>query len=315
MFKRIIAIGLILSMLLCLAACGKEPAPADTTGDQGEASGEPPAETDDAASAPSDGEKRLDDLIAEKNPANKHAELVAARDICTDQFYLAVANIEKTGLSGDSTLIGLIAEWSQELDNLRNYLMEYAEANEEELAALDTDADFQYCADYFLSHLSRIYNMTSAAAKDPALWLKYYTTVPESAAEIVETDGTWPAGYFFSDRVPPLEHIDGLMTSATGKEYGFEDGTEFALYVNSFEGEQMSAYVDQLIGAGCREEIRTEASNVLLWFGGMDDSEGHISVILMYNGNAGGTADDPNLMLQFYSYDIIGIMMDIGTIY
>lgn len=320
MFKKVMAIVLALSMLLCLAACAKEDAPADAAGDQGGASGAAPDSdastgTEGAASAPVEEEKRLDELVAETNPANKYEELIAARDICQEQFQRAVASVEQAGLSEDTTLSELTAEWKQLFDDLHAYLFTYEGASAEELNALEGDADFQYYAGTYLSHLRQHYNMTSALARDPALWLERYTLVPQSAAEVVETDGSWPAGYFFSDRVPALESIDGLMMSETGKEYGFENGVEYALFVNAIETDQALAYVDQLIGVGFREENRAEAQDVLLWFGKLNDGQGHISAIVMYNGNADGTAANPALMVQFYCYDIIGIMTDLGQLY
>lgn len=86
MFKKVMAIVLALPMLLCLAACRKENTPAGAAGDQSGApgaalAGDASAGTEGAASAPFEKEKRLDELAAETNPANKYEELIAARDI------------------------------------------------------------------------------------------------------------------------------------------------------------------------------------------------------------------------------------------
>lgn len=330
MMKKVMGIVLALSILLCLAACGNEAAPAETAESpsaspaeesapeaaEAAPADEPESNTpEEIAPAPSDGEKRLAELIAETNPANKYEELAAALEICQTQFDLAVASTEKAGLSEDPTLSGLIAEWGQQLGDLRDYLKEHEGASEEELTALDEDADFMYYADSFLPALTRLYNMTSAIEKDPALWLKRYAAVPEAEVEQVECDGSWPEGYFFSDRVPAIEPINDIMTSASGGEYGFEDGTEYSLSVVSLEEEQARAYVDQLIEAGFQEESTTEALDSFVWFGRLNDNEGHISAAILYDGNAAGTAADPALLAQFYDYDIIGVMLDIGMIY
>lgn len=52
-----------------------------------------------------------------------------------------------------------------------------------------------------------------------------------------------------------------------------------------------------------------------MWFERLNDGEGHISAIFMYNGSADGTPANPALIVQFYSYDIIGIMTDLGQLY
>ncbi len=352
MFKKTWGIVLALAMLLCLAACGKEIVPVETAEapsalpaeentpepsaavptnepeadepmETAESIPEPseaapssePEETEGAISIPSDGGKRLTELIAETNPTNQYEELAAAREICQAQFSLAIASVEQAGLSEDATLNGLFAEWKQQLDDLLSYLKGYEGASEEECMALDEDPEFLYYVDYYLPALRKLYNMTSAIGEDPALWLERYTTVPEASTEKLECDGSWPEGYFFSDRVPALEHIDDFGMSATGSEYGLEDGVDYTLFVNTVEQDQINAYIDQLIGAGVRKEAEIESLGTLLWFGRLNDSEGHISVALMYNSNADGTGDNPALMIQFYNYDIVGIMLDIGTIY
>lgn len=329
MLKKVIVIVLAMSILLCLAACGNETAPVETDGNTTEESAtesseaapisEPeisePKETKETVPDSSGEEERLSELIAETNPANKYEELAAALEICQTQFDLAVASTEKAGLSEDPTLSGLIAEWGQQLGDLRDYLKEHEGASEEELNALDEDADFMYYADSFLPALTRLYNMTSAIEKDPALWLKRYAAVPEAEVEQVECDGSWPEGYFFSDRVPAIEPINDIMTSASGGEYGFEDGTEYSLSVVSLEEEQARAYIDQLIEAGFQEVSTTEAMGSFVWFGRLNDNDGHISAAILYDGNAAGTAADPALLAQFYDYDIIGVMLDIGMIY
>ena len=329
MLKKVIVIVLAMSILLCLAACGNETAPVETDGNTTEESAtesseaapisEPeisePKETKETVPDSSSEEKRLSELIAETNPTNKYEELAAACEICQEQFDLAVASVEKAGLSEDSTLSGLIADWSQQLGDLRDYLKGYEGASEEELTALDEDEEFMYYADNFLPVLSRMYNMTSAIAEDPALWLERYTLVPEAETEQVECDSSWPEGYFFSERVPALESIDSFMMSETGKEYGFEDGIEYSLSVASLEEEQARAYIDQLIEAGFQEVSTTEAMGSFVWFGRLNDSEGHISAAILYDGNAAGTAADPTFMAQFYNCDIVGVMLDIGMIY
>lgn len=329
MLKKVIVIVLAMSILLCLAACGNETAPVETDGNTTEESAtesseaapisEPeisePKETKETVPDSSSEEKRLSELIAETNPTNKYEELAAACEICQEQFDLAVASVEKAGLSEDSTLSGLIADWSQQLGDLRDYLKGYEGASEEELTALDEDEEFMYYADNFLPVLSRMYNMTSAIAEDPALWLERYTAVPESETEQLECDGSWPEGYFFSDRVPALERVDDFLTSMSGGVYGYEGGTEYALLVNEFGEDQALAYIDRLMEMGFREETKTDAMGTFLWFGRMDDSEGHISAAIMYNGSAAGTPQDPAFMVQFYDYDIIGVMLDIGQIY
>ena len=329
MLKKVIVIVLAMSILLCLAACGNETAPVETDGNTTEESAtesseaapisEPeisePKETKETVPDSSSEEERLSELIAETNPANKYEELAAALDICQTQFDLAVASTEKAGLSEDPTLNGLIAEWGQQLGDLRDYLKEHEGASDEELNALDEDADFMYYADSFLPALTRLYNMTSAIAEDPALWLEWYTLVPEAETEQVECDSSWPEGYFFSERVPALESIDSFMMSETGKEFGFEDGIEYSLSVASLEEEQARAYIDQLIEAGFQEVSTTEAMGSFVWFGRLNDSEGHISAAILYDGNAAGTAADPTFMAQFYNCDIVGVMLDIGMIY
>lgn len=348
MLKKVITAAAAMSMLLCFAACGNETAPAETSISQSELSAEEsaeghteakpqdnepaeaeestagssedgqdnePAETEGPSSGSAAEEKRLDELIAQTNPSNKYEELVAANEICREQYDLAVLSIEKAGLSEDSTLSGLVTEWREQFGDLRNCLKEYENASQEELNALDEDAEFMYYADYFLPAFARIYNMTNAIAEDPALWLERYMTVPEGVIESIECDGSWPEGYFFSDRVPELEHVDELGMSATGNAFGFEDGVEYALYVNEFEEEQALVYIDQLIEMGFREETESEAMGAFIWFGRLNDSEGHISAAIMYDGNADGTAEDPAMMVQLYNYDIVGIMIDIGTIY
>lgn len=329
MLKKVIVIVLAMSILLCLAACGNETAPVETDGNTTEESAtesseaapisEPeisePKETKETVPDSSSEEKRLSELIAETNPTNKYEELTAARDICQEQYDLAVASVEKAGLSEDSTLSGLIAEWGQTLGNLRDYLKGYEGASEEELNALDEDTEFIYYADNFLPILTRLYNMTSAVAEDPALWLEWYTAVPESETEQLDCNGSWPEGYFFSDRAPALERVDDFSTSASGGVYGFDGGSEYALLVNEFEEDQALGYIDQLVEMGFREETKTDAMGAFLWFGNLDDSEGHISTAIMYNGNAAGTPQDPAFMVQFYDYDIIGVMLAIGQIY
>lgn len=318
MYKKLMVIVLALSMLLCLAACGDKTSSAETSGNKSDTDESAPAddkESSETEKTTSDEEKNLSERIAETNPANQYEELTAAYEICNEQLSKAIASVEQAGLSEDSTLSGLITEWGQTLGDLHNYLNGYAQATPEELAALEGDADFMYYINYFLPDLAKVYNMTGAIAEDPALWLERYTLVPQSQTEEVEFDGSWPEGYFFSDRVPKLENVDTLMVSEGGKEYGFEDGVEYSLLVNSIEKDQAMAYIDQLVEAGFREETVTESIGVLLWFGRLNDSEGHISAAIMYNGNVSGTAENPALIVQYYNYDIVGIMLDIGQIY
>ena len=103
--------------------------------------------------------------------------------------------------------------------------------------------------------------------------------------------------------------------SETGKEYGFADGIEYTIGVNQFGEDQALTYIDQLMDAGFREDAQEEMYGPILWLGRLDDSEGHVSAIIVYNGSAAGTAVDPAFMVQFYNCDMIGIMLDIGTIY
>lgn len=42
-----------------------------------------------------------------------------------------------------------------------------------------------------------------------------------------------------------------------------------------------------------------EAPDVLMWFGRLNDGEGHNSVIVMYNGSTDGTPANPALIVQF----------------
>ena len=319
--KKVMTMVLALFMLLCHAACGNAPDPVKTTASPGGTTESPEVVLTDApeesepGNAASAEEKSLSERIAEINPSNKYGELAAAHKICQEQFELAVASAEKAGLSEDSTLGGLIEEWRQQLGDLRNYLKEYEGSGEEALNALDEDADFMYYAEASLNHLVRLYNMTSAISADPALWLERYTLVPQSLAEEVETDGSWPEGYFFSDRVPATDSVDSLLVSETGKEYGFEDGIEYAVCVNKFEEDTALSYIDQLLEAGFREAAKAEMSGAFMWFGRLDDSEGHISAMIVYNGGAAGTAVDPAFMAQFYNCDMVGILIDIGSIY
>lgn len=323
MFKKATGILLALSVLVSLAACGNETASAETAASpnalSANAGADVPADAApdaDAAPAqePSDREKSLAELVAQTNPANKYRELAAAYTLCEDQLAAAVESAAAAGLSEDETLYPLIAEWVRQLSDLAAYLATYANAGEEELNSLDSDEEFLSYSDYFWSDLVPIYNMTRALAEDPVLWLKYYTTVSDAPARELESDGTWPQEYFFSDRVPKLETVDALVCSETGKDFGFEDGEEYAITVNALPEDEALAYIDRLIDAGFREDTRKEAMGLWLWFGRLDDSEGHISAIIVYNANAAGTEESPACMVQFYNYDAIGIMIDIGSL-
>ena len=167
--------------------------------------------------------------------------------------------------------------------------------------------------------------MTSARgiARDPALWLERYKLIYSSqtgtsdsgaSPEAIETGGVWPQGYFFSDRMPAMEQVDELLSMPTGEEYGFENGEEYLLYVYSLEPDGMEAYLDQLVEAGFRAELKEGWSEGFMWFGRLDDSEGHISLAMTYNGQAEGTAKRPCLTVQIYNYDIVGMLIDLGQI-
>ena len=309
MLKRIIITLLTLSMLLSLTACGQDNSSANPSDNQNE----PPVSevTPDSF----DGIKRLEDLISATNPANQYEKLIAARDICQAQYDKAIIALNNAGLSEDQTMSVVIQDWDKWLNSANGRIEEQAGKSEEELNALDDDKDFADIMDFLLPYLTRAHNMMLAVEKDPALWLKQYTSNTTADYESIDFDGTWPEGYFFSDRVPVLEGVNAVTKAASGDIYGFEGGLEYALYVYQIDHDQVLEYIDQLNQAGFYEEAFEDDFGLILWFGRIKDSDGQISVALLYQEDASGTSDSPALSVKFYDYDLVGVMIDMGAIY
>lgn len=295
----------VIALLLCLTGCGKS-ASVNETADTSSTS-------DTTSSLPANGVYKLTELIMQSEPANRYEELVAANEICRSMLVQAMASAEEAGLSENEILSEYFANWNEKYNDLDNFLAQYEAASDEELNALNSDNDFMYNADSYLLELRLAYNMSRAIAQDPELWLLHYQNPLDSALEFVDNDGSWPQDYFFTSRVPSFENIDGFAAGPSGSEYGIEDGQECALFAYSFGEDQAYAYVDQLIAAGFKEECRANYENGFMWFGRLNDSEGHISVAIMYDSTA-PTSNIPPFMLELYNYDIIGIMIDTGSL-
>ncbi len=308
MFKKMMIALLMLSMLCHLVACSTSTAP-------NEANNPTDLQTAEDSSNSFDGIKRLEDLIEETNPANQYEKLIAARDICQEQYDKAIAAIEKAGLTEDPTMSEVIQNWNKWLTSANGRLEEQAGKSEAELNALDDDKDFADIMNFLLPYLTRVHNMTLAAEKDPVLWLKQFTSSNGADYETVDFDGLWPEGYFFSNRVPILEGINKITKAVSGDLYGFDGGLEYSLYVYQIDHDKVLEYIDQLNNDGFYEEAIEDDFGMILWFGRMKDSEGQISAAIMYNESASGTADSPALSVKFFDYDLVGVMIDLGAIY
>ena len=311
MFKKVTGILLALAMVLSLAACTGSTGTDETAGSQDSAANQTTNQTEGTAFQP---EKNLSQLVAERNPKDRMEEVTIALEIAREELGRAVAAVEKAGLSGDETLQEELGYWDDQLTSRSDYVKkmdgEMTQEQDEELFDIILDAAW-------------VYNAARGIARDPALWLERYkliynppTGTSDSGAspETIETGGVWPQGYFFSDRMPAMEQVDELLSMPTGEEYGFENGEEYLLYVYSLEPDAMEAYLDQLVQAGFREELKDGWSEGFMWFGRLDDSEGHISLAMTYNGQAEGTAKRPCLTVQIYNYDIVGMLIDLGQI-
>ena len=311
MFKKVTGILLALAMVLSLAACTGSTGTDETAGSQDSAANQTTNQTEGTAFQP---EKNLSQLVAERNPKDRMEEVTIALEIAREELGRAVAAVEKAGLSGDETLQEELGYWDDQLTSRSDYVKkmdgEMTQEQDEELFDIILDAAW-------------VYNAARGIARDPALWLERYkliynppTGTSDSGAspEAIETGGVWPQGYFFSDRMPAMEQVDELLSMPTGEEYGFENGEEYLLYVYSLEPDGMEAYLDQLVQAGFREELKDGWSEGFMWFGRLDDSEGHISLAMTYNGQAEGTAKRPCLTVQIYNYDIVGMLIDLGQI-
>lgn len=311
MFKKVTGILLALAMVLSLAACTGSTGTDETAGSQDSAANQTTNQTEGTAFQP---EKNLSQLVAERNPKDRMEEVTIALEIAREELGRAVAAVEKAGLSGDETLQEELGYWDDQLTSRSDYVKkmdgEMTQEQDEELFDIILDAAW-------------VYNAARGIARDPALWLERYkliynppTGTSDSGAspETIETGGVWPQGYFFSDRMPAMEQVDELLSMPTGEEYGFENGEEYLLYVYSLEPDGMEAYLDQLVQAGFREELKDGWSEGFMWFGRLDDSEGHISLAMTYNGQAEGTAKRPCLTVQIYNYDIVGMLIDLGQI-
>lgn len=311
MFKKVTGILLALAMVLSLAACTGSTGTDETAGGQDSAANQTTNQTEGTAFQP---EKNLSQLVAERNPKDRMEEVTIALEIAREELGRAVAAVEKAGLSGDETLQERLGYWDDQLTSRSDYVKkmdgEMTQELDEELVGILMDG-------------ALVYNKAKGVARDPALWLERYkliynppTGTSDSGAspETIETGGVWPQGYFFSDRMPAMEQVDELLSMPTGEEYGFENGEEYLLYVYSLEPDGMEAYLDQLVQAGFREELKDGWSEGFMWFGRLDDSEGHISLAMTYNGQAEGTAKRPCLTVQIYNYDIVGMLIDLGQI-
>ena len=311
MFKKVTGILLALAMVLSLAACTGSTGTDETAGSQDSAANQTTNQTEGTAFQP---EKNLSQLVAERNPKDRMEEVTIALEIAREELGRAVAAVEKAGLSGDETLQEELGYWDDQLTSRSDYVKkmdgEMTQEQDEELFDIILDAAW-------------VYNAARGIARDPALWLERYKLIYSSqtgtsdsgaSPEAIETGGVWPQGYFFSDRMPAMEQVDELLSMPTGEEYGFENGEEYLLYVYSLEPDGMEAYLDQLVQAGFREELKDGWSEGFMWFGRLDDSEGHISLAMTYNGQAEGTAKRPCLTVQIYNYDIVGMLIDLGQI-
>lgn len=313
MRKKVMGLLLALSLVLSLAACGKEAASAPEAGTEGQE----PVQTQTAETA-FQPEKKLSQLVAERNPKDREEEVTIALELAREELDRAVAAAEAAGLSGDETLQERLGFWDGRITDLVEYLPEYMEQVDGEPTQEQDEELFDIILD-----AAWVYNAARGIARDPALWLERYKLIYNSqtgtsdsgaAPENIETGGVWPQGYFFSDRMPAMEQVDELLSMPTGEEYGFENGEEYLLYVYSLEPDGMEAYLDQLVQAGFREELKDGWSEGFMWFGRLDDSEGHISLAMTYNGQAEGTAKRPCLTVQIYNYDIVGMLIDLGQI-
>lgn len=311
MFKKVTGILLALAMVLSLAACTGSTGTDETAGSQDSAANQTTNQTEGTAFQP---EKNLSQLVAERNPKDRMEEVTIALEIAREELGRAVAAVEKAGLSGDETLQEELGYWDDQLTSRSDYVKkmdgEMTQELDEELVGILMDG-------------ALVYNKAKGVARDPALWLERYkliynpptgTSDSGAAPENIETGGVWPQGYFFSDRMPAMEQVDELLFMPAGEEYSFENGEEYLLYVYSLEPDGMEAYLDQLVQAGFREELKDGWSEGFMWFGRLDDSEGHISLAMTYNGQAEGTAKRPCLTVQIYNYDIVGMLMDLGQI-
>lgn len=303
--KRKILVVAVISLLLCLTGCGKNASVNETADTSSTA--------DTTSSEPTNGVYKLTELIMQSEPANRYEELVEAEKICRSTLITAMAAAEDAGLSENEILSEYFASWNEKYNDLDNFLAQYEAASDEELNALNSDNDFMYNADSYLLELRLAYNMSRAIAQDPEKWLMEYQTTLDSSLEFIDNDGSWPQGYFFTSRVPSFENIDGFAAGPSGSEYGIEDGQECALFAYSFGEDQAYAYVDQLIAAGFKEECMSNYGNGFMWFGRLNDGEGHISAAIMYDSTA-PASNIPPFILELYNFDLIGIMIDTGSL-
>ena len=307
MFKKALAMGLAL-LLAGLAACGKADTPtetAETTETTTTASSAPTEESapDTAETEESGAEASLYDLVDAMGPANKHDALSLAYILFGQKVTETTEAMEAAGLAEEEVFQSYLVEWSRlATENVMGLLSLYADRDEEELAGLADDPSYMTLWDLYMEEMDKEYARMNIILADPQQWVEM-AKGSDAAAVDHETDGSWPEGFFFSDRVPAIEGFDSFKTTTAGQAYGIADAEEGALFFIDFTHDEMQAYIDALLAAGAEEQVSQGSEDSLVWAGKIEDEAGCVSIMAIQDSSSEGSANSPQGIIMYCNWD------------
>lgn len=307
MFKKAIALGLAL-LLLCLAACGNASTPAESAESQTGATDTATPDTDEEEEAAT-----LTELVEAMAPANNHDALVLAYTLFSRKVTETTEAMEAAGLAEEEVFQSRLVEWSRlATENVMDLISLYADRDEEELAALSDDPSYMALWNLYMEEMDEEYTRMKIILADPEQWVET-ARGSSSAAVDHETDGSWPAGFFFSDRVPAIEGFDAFKTTDAGTAYGVEDAEEGALFFLHLTYDEMRAYIDELLAAGAVEQASSDMGSALTWVGKIEDETGCVSILAIQDSSNEGAADSPQGVLMYCNWDYYTVTAEAGV--
>lgn len=312
MLKKVLAAGLAL-LLLGLTACGGTAAPAATAAPQSSA----PADTAAEAPAPTPEEETeaptLREQVEALGPANKHDALALALQLFSQKVRETTEAMEAAGLAEQAEFQDYLVDWSAlAYERVLPIVELYADRDEEELAGLADDASYMTLWELYMKEMDEEYTRMNTILQDPQQWAEL-AKGSDTAAVDHETDGSWPAGFFFSDRVPEIEGFDVFKTTTAGRTYGVADAEEGALFFLSLANDRMQAYIDELLAAGAVEQSSAISGDTVTWVGKIEDEAGCVSILAIQDSTAAGTPENPQGILMYCNWDYYVVMEEAGV--
>lgn len=303
----LVAVALI---LLCTSGCAKKYEASSTTTTVTETTTTTTVTTTATTAVAED--VNLDDLVTARRPADKLEKLQIFFEETEKKFNAAHDTAIETLFAGDETYLSMEASWKEELYGKDGNSGMRAEINRlTGLAEADREAflsDYDAAMDSDMISLRELWNRIHAFTKDPETAI----TAEKGQLDftVVETDGSWPEGYFFSEIIPPLPHFDDLEVSRQGEEtMNIEGGMECVFTVYIMTAEEYQDYFARIEKAGARQLMDLSTGTTSRWVGecGSKDDGTYMLLLLTFDETAEGSYALPQFTLGMMNWDYISL--------